>query len=193
MPEITLPLCCRIDADDMSSRNALLSDGWRDIELLQVWVREAEALDIEWGDTIVDMASKSALKSCVWIASTSFTHDRLHKDPQVPDAVADRQKMRFVEAAFTCSEKAVYVAKDGKTVQGFVIVTADDEHCTIDLIAVDRRHRKKGVARKLIAHLSNVYKPLMIVAGTQSTNKPAQALYHSAGFICHQTCRTMHK
>lgn len=191
MPEITLPLCCRIDADDMSSRNALLSDGWRDIELLQVWAREGLPMDV--GNVSVEMASKSALKSCVWIASTSFTHDRLHKDPQVPDAVADRQKMRFVEAAFTCSEKAVYVAKDGKTVQGFVIVTADDEHCTIDLIAVDRRHRGEGIAYALIAHLSNVYKPLMIVAGTQSTNKPAQALYHSAGFICHQTCRTLHK
>ena len=200
MPEITLPLCVRIDATDLYSRKCLLQDGWREIEQLEVWSREtAIAIPVEWNGYVVEMATTTAKKACMWIASTSFVHDRLHKDVEVDNAIADRQKTQFVDAAFDSSEKSVFIARQKDAVMtaiavhGFCIVNADDTFCTIDLIAVDRRHRKKGIGRALLAHIVVIYKSLIIVAGTQSTNREGQALYEATGFEKRQTCRTMHK
>ena len=202
MPVITLPLCVRIDADDLFSRTCLLKDGWREIERLEVWSRDTATClsghttispPVELDGYVVVMATAAAKKACMWIASTSFVHDRLHKDPEVLNAVADRQKTQFVDAAFDSPEKSVFIARQKHAIYGFCIVTADDTFCTIDLVAVDRRHRKKGIGRGLIAHIAAVYKPLILVAGTQSTNKEGRALYESTGFEKRQTCLTFHK
>ena len=193
MPEMRLPLLVRVEESDHMSRNCLLEDGWREVEVLQVWVRELpDAIDVEWNDYVIEMAGTQFRQQCAWIAGTAFTEDRLHKDPEVPDQLASRQKMRFTEESFDESERSIYIARQGKNVHGFVIVTADREYCTINLIAVDRRHRKKGIAKRLLAYLAAAYKQ-PIVAGTQATNDSSLALYKSAGFTKHLSYRSFHK
>ena len=192
MPAITLPLCVRTDVDDMSSRNCLLKDGWREIERLEVWWRKAGAME-QLYDGVVEMASADAKTTCLWIAATSFSHDRLHKDAKISNDVADRVKMNFVEEAFNSIEKSILVAKHEQHVAGFCILLADETDCAIELIAVHRKYRRQGIGRALIAAAANTYRDLTLVAGTQSTNESGQALYMSCGFECIQTWRSFHK
>lgn len=192
MPETPLPLCVRTDADDHQSRTALIKDFWREIEILEVWVqRKRMACNIP--DYIIEMASAKRKQACLWIASTSFTEDRLHRDVEFPDAEADKQKMLRVERGFDKPDEAVYIARKGQQVHGFVIVSITKEHCIIELIAVDRRHRGKGIGKALLGTVAAAYEPLVLIAGTQSTNTASQRLYASMGFEREASYRTFHK
>lgn len=189
MPEMRLPKCVRTEHDDLVSRQSLLDDGWREVEILDVWVWNREERG-QWTDC--DVAKKGDRNQCVWIAGTAFTEDRLHKDPEVPDQLAARTKMKFTDQSFEDDEKAIYVVRVGEDVRGFVIVTADDDYCTINLIAVDRRHRRQGIARDLVNYLAAMYDQ-PIAAGTQATNEASIALYQSLGFEKQLSYRSFHK
>lgn len=192
MPETTLPLCVRIDADDAFSRHCLKKDGWREIEVLEVWQHNGPPNAVSLPDYTIDLATPTDAEACCWIASTSFTHDRLHSDPQVDNATADREKIRRVMQGFDSAVEQVFVARN-KDVHGFVIVSNDGQYIVIELIAVDRRQRRKNIALALLAHVASINHQTSIIAGTQATNLPSKKLYTAAGFQPVQRHRTFHK
>lgn len=183
-----LPLCVRIDADDKRSREALLGDGWREIEVLETWLWD------EWVDPPEDHEVREAeprdAKACELIALESFGYDRLHKDSSVPKDIADSLKLFEIIHAFGDEETLVLVViEQGEgTVVGFVTF----KFGRIGLIAVDRISRKTGYAASLIGGLL-VRIEGELRAGTQSDNEPARALYKSMGFKVEKRERSFHK
>ncbi len=77
------------------------------------------------------------------------------------------------------------VARDGACVAGFAVMSFGDERAHLALLAVQPAHRRRGIARSLVAWLVES----AAVAGAASVhlelragNRPAFALYADAGF-----------
>lgn len=190
MPSVHLPLCVRIDEQDKFSRESLLADGWREIEILDIWYLE------EWGNgRPVDIPVREGydldIPRCQWIASTSFVHDRFHADPQFDDALADRLKSEWVAKAFAGEADKIYVA-EFKGIAGFVFCNREGDETIINLIATDRRRRNQGIGRALLQKVIAEFGP-PIRAGTQRSNRPARTLYEALGFEILESKRTFHK
>lgn len=84
------------------------------------------------------------------------------------------------------SQSFVYLA-DGKPVG--CILCSDctqtiqfEDLVYIGSVAVDPKHRRKGIARSLILHAINVLKPKAMSLDVRLSNTGAQALYESIGF-----------
>jgi len=82
-------------------------------------------------------------------------------------------------------ETTALVARDGASVAGFAVMSFGDERAHLALLAVRPAHRRRGIARALVAGLVES----AAVAGAASVhvelragNHPAHALYADAGF-----------
>lgn len=122
----------------------------------------------------------------VAVASRNFVYSRFHLDPQIPRRIADRLKARWVENFFRGQRgSAMVVALLDGVVAGFNLLVFDGQRnaLTIDLIATDATHRRKGLARKMIgfaeAHCPGFER---VRVGTQIANLPSIQLYESIGF-----------
>lgn len=78
------------------------------------------------------------------------------------------------------------VARDAACVAGFAVMSFGDERAHLALLAVRPAHRRRGIARALVAWLVDS----AAVAGAASVhvelragNHPAQSLYADAGFV----------
>jgi ribosomal protein S18 acetylase RimI-like enzyme len=194
-----LPEMIRIDEQDWEERRKLLADGWREIEVLETWCTQP----IRY--TFVRPAAAADLPEIARIAFESFTHDRLHKDPNVSDADASFSKVRTVLEAFASDKKKVFVSggeKPGKRVSAFLVLEPnryDDDNpigtgvARVDLIAVDRENIGEGHASSLIQSVMRDFGINHLVAGTQMHNEPAKKLYESLGMSVVKRERTFHR
>jgi ribosomal protein S18 acetylase RimI-like enzyme len=187
-----LPLCVRIDADDHRSAEALKQDGWREIEILEVWGN-----DMSRCSGIVSPMIRSAKPTdnlpCQLIAQKACVFDRLHRDPKVKLTDADAFKREQVNAAFRGPLDDVLVFESGP-VSGFVILEMEYIAFSIGLICVDPAHHGKGIGKALIQTAMSL-RPhhSKIRAGTQSHNIPARSLYRSCELAVLERLRTFHK
>lgn len=188
-----LPLCIRIDASDVHSATCLLDDGWREVEVLETWEREAVPLE-EFpcvANSLVRDATEADRQRCQWIASTGFTRDRLHTDMKVTNAEADFAKVEWVNNAFDGDADVILVIELYGDIVGFVICKKTPV-VIIDLIVIDSRHRRKGLATQLIA-AAILRSSCVVRAGTQVNNRAAQVVYEKLGFKPVRMQRTYHK
>lgn len=190
---MTLPRHVRIDADDAVSAQNLRAEGWRDIEVLETWVRNADAMARIPAD--VETAKPSDMMACQAIAAQSFKCDRLHMDPYVDPNEACQVKIDWVASAFKNAIGNIMVARDPNTqVEGFVIMKPEGLAMRIDLIAVHPEKQRKGVAHRLIAAVNNcAYNRGILIAGTQEANTAGRRMYQACGFRVIKRERTFHK
>ena len=140
------------------------------------------------------MAWESDMAKCEEIAVSSFAHDRLHADDSVSKEDADEAKRAWVRRAFASGPPVLKHFDVEGNPEGFLIVKVDQESVTIDLLAVDERYRRFGVARKLVYAALGTYPGREFLrAGTQKTNEPARRFYASLGMRVVKTQRTFHK
>lgn len=189
-----LPKCVRIEYADKRSAEALLEDGWREVEVLETWRRKAKPVDADRlkGQAEIRRAEKRDMNALIWIAQTSFVHDRLHSDNEICSAEADKAKGEWVRRAFSGDADRIFVAEYDDRVVGFVICKVIKGYSVIDLIAVDRRYREHGIGSQLLVYAIHHY-GLDMEAGTQERNKAGKELYKSLGFVCKGKRRTFHK
>jgi GNAT superfamily N-acetyltransferase len=165
---------------------ALLRDGWREMEVLEVWVKHGkDSPATRWTTRFAVERDHDPLKR---IAMESFEHDRLHRDETVPDLMADAWKAHGVDIAMADDDTLVLVCDVEGAPAGFITVKDN----RVGLLAVDIAYRRMGVG---VALLRGAIKacdwPLR--AGTQTHNKPARALYEAMGFVIEDRQRTFHK
>lgn len=179
-----LPECTRLDHDDAATRERLLSDGWREIEVLETW----KGLAPRGVGLPVYTAEKSDIGRLQSIALASFTEDRLHKDPLVAKEDADAAKAKWVSDAVTDYRRKVYVI--GEPPDAFLSFFPG-ETIIIDLLAVhpDAHGRKIGTSLIIAA----CHDAKFVQAGTQSTNEAARSLYRSLGMEIIKRQRTFHR
>lgn len=172
-----LPQCRRLELDDLAGRDALLADGWREIEVLVTW--ERRGLGKPW------------IERCVEIARTAFVHDRLHADPMVRREDADEAKSLWVKKHFEGARGIEVIGAGGKIV-GFLLQKVEGDILIIDLIAIDPAHRRKGLAELLVTQQIDAW-TATIRAGTQEHNQAGMALYKKMGFEIVRRQRTFHR
>ncbi|MBL7129792.1 MAG: GNAT family N-acetyltransferase [Candidatus Omnitrophica bacterium] len=137
------------------------------------------------GNALLRFACPDDENQVVELARRSFTFSRFHFDKNFPVDVANNIKAEWVRGYFTGKRgKYMVVALADKIVTGFLQLLKNDSGIlTIDLIAVEKTYRKKGVASDIIAYAEqNCQKINQIKVGTQLANVPSMGLYERLGF-----------
>lgn len=118
------------------------------------------------------------------VAVAGFGYSRFHLDPRVPREVADRIKGDWVRSWFAGRRgDAMLVADVEGRVAGFCQLLRTDTAAVIDLIAVARLARGRGVARALLGAVDALpWEVERVEVGTQVANVPSVRLYESDGF-----------
>jgi ribosomal protein S18 acetylase RimI-like enzyme len=184
-------IVARLPVDDARA-DALSQAGFRQIERLLAFRRDIAAPAEPVG--CVTLAGPKDAEECAEIARRSFTFDRFHADPQLPDAAADEIKARWARNGVNGRADAPLIVREDGSVAGFNLCMRKGADAVIDLIAVDAPWRSRGLGRKLIAgalaHYAGVA-PTMWVS-TQEGNVVSIALYRAAGFAFHGAALTWH-
>lgn len=121
------------------------------------------------------------------IAREAFEHSRFFNDSRLPEEQALQIYQQWTEHAFEKEEKYFVIAKDKEEITGFILFSMNVEYtaATIELIAVDKYFRGRGVGKALIKTMeSYVMKKgiFQIKVGTQINNTSAIQFYSALGF-----------
>lgn len=129
------------------------------------------------------------------IAETSFSHDRFHQDPKIDNSLADKIKRQWAGNFFSGKRgDAMIVATVNNQPVAFLLLLLTKKHSVIDLIAVSKKHRKKGLGLQMINYaLQNFSGNNRWRVGTQSTNIPSVRLYERFGFQSIGSQYVLHK
>lgn len=129
------------------------------------------------------------------IAGRSFIYSRFHLDPSISKPLADEIKTQWVGNYFR-GQRGDYmvVAERNGHVAGFLqLLNAPGNVQVIDLIAVDKDHRGKGLAEEMIQYaVAACGTPKTLRVGTQSANIVSLSLYEKLGFRIVSTSYVLH-
>jgi len=146
---------------------------------------------------IVRIANPGDHDAILGISSGSFSLSRFHTDSEIGYQLAESIKREWVFSNLTSRENVEnYVICNSSFSDfplGFMSCLITDYCLTIDLIAVDKNHRSRGLGRTLVEYAveqGNLRK-LKIKVGTQEAN-PANSLYASIGFQIETQSRVLH-
>lgn len=117
------------------------------------------------------------------VAARSFSADRFHRDPRVPNAVADQIKSDWVGGFFTGSRgtRMLVVDTEAGHAGAFVQLIDTEDAVVVDLIAVDAPLRGRGVGRALLAAATAGGIRVAVRVGTQLDNLASLRLYSNCG------------
>jgi len=127
------------------------------------------------------------LKNLLTVTENAFTRSRFHRDPRIGGVIGERIKAAWIENNLMYRQHCeTYIYQDVqlKKILGYVSMIRTKSSISIDLIAVSRESRGKGIGSKLIlmckqlASISN----LDLFVGTQTDN-PSNSLYLKLGFV----------
>ncbi|PIW29047.1 MAG: hypothetical protein COW30_05955 [Rhodospirillales bacterium CG15_BIG_FIL_POST_REV_8_21_14_020_66_15] len=140
------------------------------------------------------LARPDEIETCVDLALSAFTYDRLHRDTRVPHAVADAIRAEWVRNDMAGRAAAPLVARMGGRVAGFNLCLQNGRTAVIDLIAVASDFRRRGLAAQMIeaafAHFGGTIDGIRV--GTQEDNTASVRLYEKAGFTVETREATLH-
>ena len=129
------------------------------------------------------------------VAETSFSHDRFHQDPKIQNSKADAVKKEWAGNFFSGKRgDSMIVATTNNRPVAFLLLLLERQNTVIDLIAVSKEHRKKGLSNQMIGFAMQKFSANdRWIVGTQSTNIPSVRLYESLGFQTIRSQYVLHK
>lgn len=139
---------------------------------------------LKYNDYTLCYADPTDAVSTALVAENNFVFSRFHLDPFFNNTLANKIKAGWVTNYFngTRGDKMI-IAKKNKTIAGFLQLFINPDHLIIDLIAVDKEHRKTGLAKQMIEFATaSAKKCKYIIVGTQLANLPSINLYQKLGF-----------
>lgn len=146
---------------------------------------------------IVSKSDSGDHDAILGITSGSFSLSRFHADSEIGYQLAESIKREWVISNLISRENVEnYVVCNSSLTDfplGFISCLITDHCLTIDLIAVDKNHRSRGLGRTLVEYAvqqGNLRK-LKIKVGTQEAN-PVNSLYASIGFQIETRSRVLH-
>lgn len=152
----------------------------------------------QWPSTKFDdyLASLDDIEAISQIAHDSFKFDRFHLDPLIDDSCADKLKAAWSKNCVCGRSDKVFVvrAADEKVI-GFNACKLTADAVVIDLIAVDGRSQKNGVATQLLRMCVQEYRGRKnrLLVGTQANNKASINLYLKHGLSLNSVQYTFHR
>ena len=124
------------------------------------------------------------------LAGENFVYSRFHLDPRIERETADRIKASWAENFFLGKRgDHLVVGASGVRPDGFLLLLRSGSDLVIDLIAVARASRRKGLAAAMISFAEQEIRGVdRILVGTQVANIPSIRLYEKLGFrVCAST------
>lgn len=141
----------------------------------------------------IELGEPSDLKDVERIAASSFLFSRFHLDPKIENSVANEIKRQWATNFFAGKRgDFMVVAKDQNQTIGFLLLLDQEDKRTIDLIAVSKVHRGKGLASAMIRFAAKEALGRQIVVGTQVANSPALRSYENLGFRAYESYYVLH-
>lgn len=137
------------------------------------------------GNALVRFACPDDEDQTVELGRRGIVFSRFHLDKNFPFKMANNIKAEWVRSYFTGQRgKYMVVAVVGDSVRGFLQLLQDDtDTLIIDLMAVDRDCRRKGIASDMIAYAEEHCEGVTHVrVGTQIANLPSLSMYEKLGF-----------
>lgn len=133
----------------------------------------------------VRLATAEDEEAVVALARKSLTCSRFHLDRHIPRCLADATRAQWVMDYFTGkrAHSMVVGTADGRLVGFLLFMQGMTGDLTIDLIAVDEAHRRRGIASDMIAcSESRSQDCVRLRVATQVSNRAAIRLYEKLGF-----------
>lgn len=121
----------------------------------------------------------------VELARKNFAYSRFHLDGNISRDAANTVKAEWVRNYFLGNrgEQMVVATVEGRVVGFIQVLYGNEKTLIIDLIAVDKKWRRKGIAVDMIAYAeSNCGGFNRIQVGSQIANIPSIRLYEKLGF-----------
>ncbi len=135
-------------------------------------------------------------EAVVRLAADALTTSRFHRDAMIPCELAVDVKRAWARAFFAGTRGDVMIVAESMAggVDGFLLaLAAHDGAMVIDLVAVVREARRRGVARAMThAAQSNFPDAMKLRVGTQGSNRDSLAAYERMGFHVVRTELVLH-
>ena len=174
----------RIPSDDVQRVKRFEDAGFRVVDVTITLETAARPLCMD-GRAGARFATSADRMAIVDIASSSFESSRLHLDPLIPKAAADRSRAEWASNFFSGRRgDAMVVAEDaGETAAFLLLIGPAAGVLTIDLIAVRRMSRRLGLGAACIRFAaSQVAGTERLRVGTQAANVGSLRFYEALGF-----------
>ena len=128
------------------------------------------------------------------LAARNFIYSRFHMDPLISRDLANEVKAGWAENFFFKKRgDNMVVAYEGASLAGFLQLLYSGKDLVIDLIAVEEKFRRMGVARHMIHFAETALKGFEEMAvGTQIANVPSIRLHEGLGFKMASSSYTFH-
>jgi len=175
----------RVPASEVSTLHRFESAGFRVVDTTVTLEAPAPALASAAHRQDVRLAQPSDRDAVVGLASRCFQWSRLHLDPAVPSAVADRSRAEWAGNFFVGERgDALVVAEHGGKLAAFLLLRGPvNRILTIDLMAVDRDLRRLGLGAACIGFAAARFADaLTLRVATQAANVASLRFYESLGF-----------
>lgn len=177
----------KVDTRDLATTAELAAAGFRLVATEVQFAAEAAVVratgTVERG-TVRD-AVDGDLAEVDRIAGSSFVEDRFHRDAAIEPELADLVKREWARNFFrgTRGDRMLVVESDATTAVGFVQVLSAGIDRVIDLIAVARAHRGRGLGYALVRAVADLAHEdgAKVRVGTQLTNLASINLYVGLG------------
>ena len=129
-------------------------------------------------------AKKNDVKQILKISKNSLNKSRFDLDKRFPKKISEKIKIGRIKNFFKGNRGDwMLIYKKKNKVYGFLLGFKKKKTLIIDLIATDKKFRKKGVATSLLNFAKTKIKiNSQIVAGTQLSNKLAMNFYKKNKF-----------
>jgi ribosomal protein S18 acetylase RimI-like enzyme len=145
---------------------------------------ECAATDLVASSGTTRPARPADRDAVVAIAASSFAYSRLHLDPAIPRADADRSRAEWAGNFFAGTRgNYMIVGESEGALAGFAqLLGPSDGIVTIDLIGVAAPFRRRGIAGALVTATAKIAGAQTLRVGTQIANTPSLRLYQTLGF-----------
>lgn len=178
-------LYAKTAADDLEGAHYLESHGFNFIETSLLFEKPVHRRSLSQTEYEVRFSTSKDARQTVELARNNFVFSRFHMDSRFSKETAHHLKAEWVNNYF-CGKRGdqMVVAYAGGRVVGFLLlIFGAGSSLLIDLIAVDRHFRRRGVAGSMIAFAeANLPAFQSIHVGTQAVNIPSVRLYENLGF-----------
>jgi ribosomal protein S18 acetylase RimI-like enzyme len=128
------------------------------------------------------------------LAARNFIYSRFHMDPLISLDLANEVKACWAENFFFKKRgDSMVVAYTGSSLAGFLQLLFSGQDLVIDLIAVEEKFRRMGIAGAMVRFAETALRGFEATAvGTQIANVPSLRLYEGLGFRVSSSAYTFH-
>lgn len=175
----------KVNAADVTTLRLLEGEGFRLVDTNITLVKAASGHPCTQDESHIRSAKKNDEQAVCRIAARNLTTSRFHLDPYIDNSVAATIKAQWAGNFFNDSrgDHMIIAETDGECV-GFLQLLETDAALIIDLVAVDKASRQRGLGRAMITFAEQEHgKGKQIFVGTQAANTTSLRFYQSLGFV----------